>query len=89
MTILQKEIINVFENKNDNFKKSLKKEFEIENIPVVVPEMKKRQSILINEILEEIKKEYTEFKNSELFSEIEQTLFTHINSSETSEEDAQ
>jgi hypothetical protein len=75
-------IIEIFETKNENFKKGMIREFQKKEPLVAVPELYKYRELLIYEILKEIS-----HTNDDVLANIdnpmnliEETLFNHINS---------
>jgi len=82
MEEIKSRVIEIFEGKNDNFKKSMTREFKKKEPIISSPEMYNYRSLLIYDILKEISSENDIWFNSidNPMNIIEETLFNHINS---------
>jgi hypothetical protein len=82
MEELKKLIIEIFESKNENFKKGMMREFDKKELAVGTIELYKYRELLIYDILKEISATNDGMlANTEKpMNFIEETLFNHINS---------
>jgi hypothetical protein len=80
MEEVRNKIIELFESKGENFKKSMTREFKKPVQSVVTPEMNKFKDILVYDIFKGLidSNLFEEIENP--FDVIETTLFNHINS---------
>ena len=81
MDEVKKRVIEIFEGKNVNFKKSMKKEFKKKEPIVSSSEMYNYRNLLIYDILKDISSENDTWFNTidNPMDLIEETLFTHLN----------
>lgn len=82
MEELKKLIIEIFESKNENFKKGMMREFDKKEPAVATPELYKYRRLLIYDILKEISatNDVMLANTEKPLNFIEETLFNHINS---------
>jgi len=84
MEELKNLIIEVFENKSENFIKSLKREFQKQEPVVSRPEMYRYRNILIYDIFKEISERDDSLFNNvdDPINTIEEVLFSYLNNSQ-------
>lgn len=82
MEEFKNKVIEIFNSKNDNFKRSLAREFQKEEPQISLPALYKYREILIFDILKEISESNDNLINGveNPINLIEETLFNHINS---------
>jgi hypothetical protein len=75
-------IIEIFDSKNENFRKGMAREFQKKEPNVATPELYKYRELLIYDILKEISAKNDKLLNgiNNPLALIETTLFNHINS---------
>jgi len=84
MEELKNLILEVFENKSENFIKSLKREFQKQEPVVSRPEMYRYRNILIYDIFKEISERDDSLFNNvdDPINTIEEVLFSYLNNSQ-------
>ena len=75
-------IIEIFESKNENFRKGMAREFQKRESNFATPELYKYRELLIYDILKEISAKNDKLLNGIInpLALIETTLFNHLNS---------